>query len=400
MDRKKTLFEKMLIGVILVYCISILMYIFSHIDQYQWDFQVYYYAAKAYAEGLNPYDNNALSQVAQSPITLKFVYPPITLLFFRVLLLVKHTTASYLYLLLKCTLLIVLLRVWKNIFLGEIDAFFYLFCLLAFNSPIYLDLLSGNISTLEECLIWFAFYGYLKNKRLLFCLFIVIAAAFKMLLIVLILLLYFSKKAHKYLYMIGSFIAFSAMLLLGYLINPLYFASFMQNISGLNEKRGILIPSTFSLIKNVSRFLGETYNLVIPDYAQLVLYFGIIAIIVFVSWRAYKALRASATQDIERMEIFLACFVYILILPHVRDYSYILLIVPTYFLFRQVRYLAAYPFLMMIAILSDRHVTLPGFPILFSILWEYYPLMIAYLVWGLYVYHFLRYTGNSTPKIL
>lgn len=388
MGKKNVLLERILISIILVYCLGILIHILTHREQYQGDFQVYYYAAKAYTQGLNPYDTNALSQVAQKEIGLKFVYPPATLLFFRLFLAVNYTTAFYLFLLLKCALLAVLLYMWRKIFLEEIDVFFYLFCVLAFNGTIYIDLGSGNVSILEQFLIWFAFYWYLKNKHLLFCVLIVIAAIFKLTPIVFLVVLYFSKHKQKYLSMAVSLLSFLFVLLFSYIRNPSLFMSFIRNTTTLNQKRGILIPSTFSLITNVSRFLAENHKVVVPSTVQTILYVAILATILFVSWRARNMLRASTTQDITRIEIFFACVVYTLILPHFRNYSYILLIVPAYFIFRQMRYLPAYPFIFILAILSAVWISLPGFALLFAIFWEYYPLAIAYLVWGLYLYHF------------
>ena len=166
----------MIVGLLFLYCVGLVIHVAVHSDKLQWDFKVYYYAAKAYVAGLNPYDVKTLSEIAQDPrilhLKLKFTYPLVTLLFFRLFLFVDYNTAFYLFLGLKCILLIGLICLWRKEFLKiEADLLFYFFCLLAFNGAIYLDMRSGNICLLEQFVLWLAFYFLLRRRLLLFCLF-------------------------------------------------------------------------------------------------------------------------------------------------------------------------------------------------------------------------------------
>lgn len=74
--------------VILIFFIIYIFYICYHIDlhkeEYQWDFKTYYYASRAYSMGLNPYGLENLSKIAKERIRYRFIYPPITLWFFRI----------------------------------------------------------------------------------------------------------------------------------------------------------------------------------------------------------------------------------------------------------------------------------------------------------------------------
>ncbi len=390
--------KKSIIVLLFLYCVSLVVHISTHSDQLQWDFEVYYYAAKAYAAGLNPYDVKTVSEVAQSPriwrLKLRFVYPLITLLFFRLFLLVDYNTAFYLFLALKCILLVGLIFLWRKEFLkGEKDLLFYFFCLLAFNGAIYLDMRAGNISILEQFLIWLAFYFFLRRRVLLFCLFILIAAVFKITPILFLFLLWFSKEKKKYIYSLGSFILFGAILLMPYITTPHLFADFVDNAHGLSGY-GMKNPSTLTLIRHLLHLLANKTGIVMTPKIELAVFFAIIAAIVFVSWRACMVLRSVEVKDKGRIILFFACLVYALSVPRFKDYSYILLIVPTYFILKKANYMGAFPFLFVLATLSSRHIMLPGLGAIFGTLWEYYPLVIAYCVWILYLYDIFVITRN------
>lgn len=259
-------------------------------------------------------------------------------------------------------------------------------CLLGFNGAIYLDIRAGNISVLEQFLIWLAFYFFLRRRLLLFCLFILIAAVFKITPVLFLVLLLLLRGKKKYIYILGSLVVFFAVLLMPYIGSPDLLADFIHNARVLTDY-GIKNPSTLVLIRHVVALFGRKTGIVVPHNAALALFFPIIAAIVLVSWRAYKVLRSVKPEDKERMTLFLACLVYALILPRFKDYSYILLLVPTFFILKRADHLKGFPFLFILATLSSRHIMLPGLNEFFGIFWEYYPLMAAYCVWILYVYH-------------
>jgi hypothetical protein len=78
--------------------------------------------------------------------------------------------------------------------------------------------------------------------------------------------------------------------------------------------------------------------------------------------------------------------VYALIHPRFKDYAYMLLIVPSFYIMKNIRFTKAFPFIFIFAILASPHLMLPGIDVLSSVLWQYFPLMIAYTIWGLYLY--------------
>lgn len=387
----KGLLKNLLIIFLILYCIYLIFHVSTHRENYQTDFKIYYYAAKAYAAGLNPYDSNVLFEMACVPKHNKFVYPPLTLFFFRSFSLVKFDIAFYLFLSFKCILLTSLIYLWAKKFLQkDADVLFYIFCLLAFNSAIYLDVIASNISILEQCFLWTAFYFLLNRKLFPFCILIIAAAIFKITPILFLILIWFSKfeKKKKFIYFFGAFAAFLVILLVSYITNPLLVKCFINNTSEINE-RGIINPSTMALLKDAFELLAIKTGVVVPQTAQLCLFFAIITTILFMTWRSYLILGSFDIEHKEKITIFLACLVYALILPRFKDYSYILLLVPTYFIIKRGAYTKVHILLFILTTLSAARITLPGFPIIFNFLWMYYPLIIAYFIWSLYLYNIL-----------
>jgi len=141
---------------------------------------------------------------------------------------------------------------------------------------------------------------------------------------------------------------------------------------------------------------------------------AIVVPVVALSIRACNAVRSYRFPDKDKIIIFLACVVYALILPRFKDYYYVLLLVPTYFIVKRARHIKAYIPLIVLVILPSilsTEIPLPGFKrfiSLLNILWEYHPLIVAYFVWGLYIFEILiaaregiasapQYNNRSNP---
>lgn len=384
-----------------MYCVIAIINILSHKGIYQWDFYGYYQCAKAYGNGINPYDTKAVSQIAKSLIC-PFVYPPITLFFFQIFTKLDYNLAFNLYIIIKCILMIGLIYLWRNTFLHkQVDLIFYLLCLFAFNATIYLDLSSGNISILEQFMIWLAFSYYLKRKFIYFCILIVLAAVFKIQPILFIFLLFFVENKSKYKLLIGSFMAFGIILLIQFISSPYLFSNFITNVANTVKEGGINNPSTFAFIRDLFKVLLGISNNILLDRISLLFHLVIVVAIIFISRSAYIHLKSVKVEDKEKWAIFLACLIYNLINIRFKDYSYILLILPTYFIIKTTS-IRAKGLLLFIASISAPNVTLPGSYFVFNILWNYYPLFVAYLIWSLYLYEisYLYTKRLPTPNSL
>ena len=150
---------------LLVYFITLVLHISANVDHYQWDFRTHRKAGEIFASGLDPYDPDTLFPQART--TFLYNYPPVTLYFYRFLAQFDYKSAYHIFLITKCILLIGLIYFWKREFLKTNANFLFgLFCLLAFNSAVYRDLIAGNINLLEQVFLWIAFFFYIKQTLL------------------------------------------------------------------------------------------------------------------------------------------------------------------------------------------------------------------------------------------
>lgn len=375
------------IGVIvLVYCFGTLIYLSSHPNIFQWDFKAYYYAARAYTAGVNPYDvvvTAAVGEYSDSRGSFRFIYPLPMLFLFLPLSLLSYTAALHIFLLVKCAMLAGLIYLWGKGFLEDKPGLpFYLFCILAFNSPLYIDFRAGNVAIIEQCALWLAFYFFLKRRFPLFCLFILIPAAIKITPILFLSLLWFLEDRDRHLYFFGSLLIFVVSLALFQLCTPVVFASFLCQAGRTIAKSSQ--PSTFALLGDL---LGRLRMGLCPSAAariQLAAYGAIAVAVLVVTWRACVTLRSLRLVSGEKILIFLACTVYAVILPHFEDYSYIIVLVPAYVIVRRSGR-GDRAALLLFMILTAAGTTLPLVRPIMRIILAYSPLVLTYLVWGLYV---------------
>ena len=380
---------------LLLYFITLVLHISAHDDQYQWDFRTHRIAGEIFASGSDPYDPDVL--INQKGASFLYTYPPVTLCFYWLFTLTDDETAFHIFLLAKCILLIGLIVFWKRAFLSKQgDSLFYLFSLLAFNCAVFLDLIAGNINLVEQILLWAAFFFYLKKRLVLFCVFALLAASFKMTPIFFLVLLLMCDHEKKYAYLVGAGSIFLAYLLIQYLILPDMFTGFIRNALTVVGESGVVGPSTHKFVKEIFRMITQISGPVSPTIITMVV-IGLAATVVFLSGRACLLLKRSLMdhEDNQKIILFLVCLVYALIHPRFKDYAYMLLIVPSYYIMKNIRYTKAFPFIFIFAILASPHLMLPGIDILSSVLWQYFPLMIAYTIWGLYVYEIFSQARNA-----
>src|SRR5437773_4064188 len=132
---------------------------------HQWDFETYYYAATALRTGLNPHEPGVLSTVAGRPIELPFLYPSISLLVFLPLSTLPLKLASLGWLGFQCLLAATLISIWRREFLSSIAPDLLLtVALLGYDLALLWGLRTGNISLLEQALLWMGFAAYARGK--------------------------------------------------------------------------------------------------------------------------------------------------------------------------------------------------------------------------------------------
>jgi len=397
---KSEIYKKLIGAIVLGYCLGVILSLLLRPDALHWDFKVYYYAARAYATGVNPYDILVRASVEDS-VTYRgrfmFVYPPAMLFLFSLFSSLEYVTALHLFLITKCVFLIGLLFLWRKGFLkGEIDLLFYLFCVVAFNSPIYIDLKAGNISIVEQFTLWLAFYFFLKRRLLSFCLFIIATAVFKGTPVLFLFLLLFLKDRKRYAYFSGAWCAFIAMQVTFYACAPSLFKDFLHSAGRVIYK--VNQPSTFAFMGDLLQLIELKTAVVVPAHVHLMLFLGIIAAVVSLTWRSAVLLRSLSIADRERIMVFFACAAYVLVLPYFEDYSYIIMLVPAYFILKGSATRSRYAFLFLFTILSSATTTLPLVRPAVRIILVNSPLILTYLIWGLYMHEIALLSRSERGK--
>lgn len=372
--------QKAVQALLALYALALLYGIASNLDRFQWDFQTYYHAAHAFAQGLDPYDLEALTRVAGREIGFPFAYPPLTVPLFSVFGGLDLATASALFLALKVVALVALLAIWRHWFVqGRPDAFFTLFLLFGFGGAIYADFASGNISLFEQLGLWLGFVALQRGRPRIFTVLVVVVSLFKLTPILLLglLLLHTVRRPGKYL--AGGLLLFAVVLGLSYAFWPDLFRSFLQVGWSLDERGGIN-PSSLALLRDVYDYLlGRGFLPRWPPLPWIAYTLWVVAVVVL-TWRAALAQPA----DDHRPTIYLACLAFALIAPRFKNYTYILLLVPVYMLLRtRITVRPERAFLLLLMFSAG-----PPVPFGFStaageIIGGYYSLLGALLIWGL-----------------
>ena len=376
-----------IVGLVLLlgYFLSLVLHISANFDQYQWDFRTHRKAGEIFASNLDPYDPRILFPQAQT--TFLYNYPPVTLYFYKFFAQFDYKSAFHIFLITKCILLIGLIYFWKSVFLKtNTYPLFCLFCLLAFNSAVYRDLVAGNINLVEQVLLWTAFFFYLKHRLILFCTFCLLAAGFKMTPAFFLVLLLLADDKKKVQYFVCAGFAFFAYLFVQYIIVPEMVTSAIKNAFAVVSERGTIVPSTFTLISDVFHWLQQNTGLATPQVIQFAILAVFVTAVITLTYKAHTRLKSVKVENRQMLEVFLVCLVYALIHPRLKDYAYILLIVPAYYIIMNSRFTKPNPFIFFLAILVYPPFTVPGTEIIFMFFWKYYPLMVAYFIWGMYLH--------------
>ena len=369
----------------------------SNWDLIQWDFPGYYFAAKSHATGVNPYDTDSVSQRAGAEL-YEYGYPPNSLFFFRTFTLFDYEFAERLYLCLKVFLLLALIYLWGSGFLDRrVDLFFFPFCILAYNAAVMRDIATGNVCVIEQFLVWLGFYYFLERKFVIFSLFVVGAAAFKITPILFILLLWYSEKGKRRFYFSVAALAFLAYLFSPMIFSPEIFQNHVDNMSVVfshSYDRGLNNPSTFAFVKDALDIIEMQVGIQVAQWVDYGVFMLIVVAIIGPSIKGLGILADSKNGEGRMAMVFFACLTYALIAPRFKDYSYMLLILPTYYLLKRIGHKTFYPYILILFCF-----VVPGLTKevnLFSMA-GYYPLAMAYGVWTIYLYYIFR---RNSGKIL
>lgn len=347
-----------------------------------WDFKSYYGGAAAALRGDNPYDIESVN-TQETPTNLPFVYSPLAISFFVPFTALSYSSAAKVWGLVILLTSILLIRLWMTQFAGRHHSLWLLLlCLLGFNGTLVAAARTGNVAIVVSLLLWYAFYFYVRGAAVAFVMLVLSASVFKL----------------TPLFFLGLLIPpftgvrpvrYRAALVAGLscVVTCIAAAVFMPNawvrsFSGLlvsfgspsSADRGSINPSVGALIRDiVSRLPIDT---TLSGTLGVILYGLVVVVVGTMAWRAFDRLgKASIDPPEKRMwGVIVWCLVYALILPRFKNYSYVLLILPAYFVIVNAGFVSGKAVVVVLAVLSTAPQSwVPLHRTALAFFWDYFP---------------------------
>lgn len=303
-----------------------------------WDFNVYIAAVSAFENGLDPYSVGNLQKYQIQASNLPFVYPPISILFFKSLIVffkkIHLSNFRINYYILWCLFLTGTFFVIRR---GDKDFQPLLLITLLTTGFIasFWNFLTGNVGLIELFLFSLTFYFILKDRYYLSAVFLSLTAAMKIIPLAYVIFFVFSKKPNsvKWKVILLSVMLFVLFSVVSYFLFPditySYYHSVLGKLGGegspIHESVGIVNPSLFFLIRNVSRKLFCESHVV--SFSIYSLFVG--CVIAFFSKYVLK-------KDRDFVKIFsLGVISFFLVFPRTSPYSFTFVLLPVYFLAKE-----------------------------------------------------------------
>jgi hypothetical protein len=355
--------------------LAALWQIVGKLHVYQWDVMVYWWGGRAFAHGVSPY-----GPIPQQPAYLHFVYPPLVAAAFAPLAVLNVSASKVLWLALKLAAFVATVRIWRRHVAAEQSAvpalFYYTF---AFGSAVLVDFTAGNIAIFEQLLLWLGFAALLSRRWWTFALLVVVAAQAKLTPIFFLGLLLVIDERPRWAPFLGGALLFALCIGANAVVLPGQTREFLASISALGE-RGWGDPSTLGVMEDlVDQLRG--LRLPLPAVTARLLYLGAIATVFGLTVRWWRARRAAAAHD-PILTVLVTLALYALVMPRMKDYSYVVLLPVGWYALATHRELTAS--LAVLAVLVPRPVPqlklwLPMVPQVYT----YAPLIAALVLWSM-----------------
>lgn len=329
-------------------------------DHFQWDLRVFHAAPAILEDGRNPYDREAGVEI---PAGLSYLYPPVVLHVFAPVSRLSYEAAYRLWFVLKLLALIALIVVWRRAF-EKVDASWLVLLLMTFgfNSALLRDFAAGNVALFEQLGLWIAFYHLLHRRPYIAGAVIAVVAQVKMMPVVFLGLLLAMPAESRWKPFSASLALFLALFATNFTLMPQlsmqYLELFVAGNQNLDE-RGVFNPSVLSLVRDLAEFAAERGVSLPASFANVAYFSYVTAFGLFLIWVLRRYWHELGKVD-GRLLIYLACLIYVLTMPRVKDYTYIILLMPALHILRGLRPGSLIPLIAVLMVMPASSTYVPG----------------------------------------
>lgn len=299
---------------------------------FQWDFFVFYDAARSWQLKVNPYELSELAkQGVQTVATCKFTYLPLTIPIFLPFTFLSPAIAAGVWMMVKISFFALFL--WAS---REVYRFKYnrvedvLLLLMGFNATLMWDFTSGNISIVLYALLWLGIYFLKRNRTVLAGVLIALSAFVKIQPIAVLALALVYGDRSKWKTIVVGFLSLALFWAANYYFSPGSFQEFLAAaFHRIDAEHGILSPSALALAQDL---LGQVQKISIltgvSGYLSGLTTFLYLVIVVAISVPSLWVLWLNKSKKIFNENEILSLFLltYILVIPRVKSYDFILLL--------------------------------------------------------------------------
>ncbi len=309
-----------------------------------WDYETFHFAAVAFRRGLDPYGTDVLSGVAGRQVLFPFLYPPGALALFIPLTWVPLATAEWIWLGIKIVMAGGLVAIWRSSFArGARFPTLLVVAVFGFNAAMLWDLETGNVSIVEQLLLWSAFACLVAGRRWAFAVLVALASIFKLLPILFLALLFLPapRRTRRAGPLFAGLAVFAAIVALPSALGLGWARGFHPHVPP-DRPFGEINPSALGIFDTIlgpgwwaggtwASGRGSRHPLPgVPDLSiWLWLAYAIALLIV-----SRKALRRTWREGDPLKSIVIACLGLALLSPRMMVYSFILLAAPALILMR------------------------------------------------------------------
>jgi hypothetical protein len=334
---------------------------------------------------------------------MEFFYPPLSLDVLRPLTGLPFGTVYLLWLGLKLSALVLLFVIWHRRFEPLNPRYpLVLIFLLAYSSTLYRDIAAGNIAIFEQLGLWLGFSFLVGRRYLLFGVCVALISQFKLQPIVFLGLLLLVEERPKWLEFGISLASFLALFSLNFLLQPALMSAFIARIlagGGNLQEIGAINPSLLALIREGSDFFSK-FIFQLPPHVDILAYivavFGVLSISLyfFVTYR-----KKHPNYDL-RMLVGVSCFVYSVTAARMKDYSYIILLLPTLMILRRRKTeLELIPVVAVLVLAPSVAIDVPFIANLSGTFYAYLPLLAATMMLWLHLDEFRKLSAADLSRV-